>query len=231
MDRAEFGLYRIWISKYLDFAEFGLRGIWITQNLACLTYPNLKSQRGPWIKLAELKSDDKGRLSNMYDVWVRSIWIRRQRIPLLALLRLGSSGWNSFFCFFTVDLKIKVMRVGSNIFCDPLIQMIYEISHLPWLWASSDAWHRSVGKNMISWMKGLQIVASDPRYHWIQESIKPIFNSGLFLAVRAAERKKLPTLFGVVFSTFCEQNKFLKNFKKYFCVRIEKLHNIKLIKV
>ena len=70
-------------------------------------------------------------------VCVVCIWIRQQRIPLLALLRLGSSGWNSFFCFFTVDLKIKVMRVESNIFCDPLIQKIYEIIHLLWLaWLS-----------------------------------------------------------------------------------------------
>ena len=132
LDFEEFGSHRIWMAQNLDHAEFGSRRVWITQNLAWLTYTNLKSQHGPWIKLAEPKSDDKGRLSNMYDVWVRSIWIRRQRIPLLALLRLGSSGWNSFFCFFTVDLKIKVMRVRSNIFCNSLTQKIYKISHLPW---------------------------------------------------------------------------------------------------
>ena len=48
---------------------------------------------------------------------------------------------------------------------------------------------------------------------WIKESIKRKWSFGLFWAVGAAEKKKLPTaismqLFGVVFSTFCGQNKF-----------------------
>ena len=64
----------------------------------------------------------------------------------------------------------------------------------------------------------------DPtRDGWIKEFIKRKWNSGLFWAVGAAEKKNLPTaismqLFGVVF-------------KKYFSLLTKKLHNIKLSKI
>jgi hypothetical protein len=36
-------------------------------------------------------------------------------------------------------------------------------------------------------------------------------------------------LLRVVFSTFCGQKKNLKNLKKYFCIRIERLHKMTYI--
>ena len=55
------------------------------------------------------------------------------------------------------------------------------------------------------------------------------------LGSRGSREKKLPTaismeLFEVVFSTFCGQKKYLKKFQKYFSIRTEKLHNIKVYK-
>ena len=60
-------------------------------------------------------------------------------------------------------------------------------------------------------------IVNDPRYsttdHWIQEYIKRIFNSGLFWAVGAAERKKNPnchkyaTTFETVFYDFIKKEK------------------------
>ena len=57
------------------------------------------------------------------------------------------------------------------------------------------------------------------RDDWIKEFIKRKWSSGLFWAVGAAEKKKLPTaismqLFEVGFSTFCEQKTFLIFFLK-----------------
>ena len=71
------------------------------------------------------------------------------------------------------------------------------------------------------------------RDDWIKEFIKRKWSSGLFWAVGAAEKKKLPTaismqLLEVVFSTFCGQKNIFKFFQKYFSIRTKKLHNIKL---
>ena len=55
------------------------------------------------------------------------------------------------------------------------------------------------------------------------------------LGSRGCREKNLPTaismqLFEVVFSTFCGQKKNLRFLKKYFSVRIEKLHKMDFIK-
>ena len=62
------------------------------------------------------------------------------------------------------------------------------------------------------------------------------FWAGLVWAVGAAEKKNFPTaismqLFGVVFSTFCEQKKKLNLKNIYFSIRTEKLHSIKAKKI
>ena len=64
------------------------------------------------------------------------------------------------------------------------------------------------------------IVESNPRYsttdHWIQESIKRIFSSGLFWAVGAAEKKRQTAismlLLRPVFLCFKGQKIILENF-------------------
>ena len=63
-------------------------------------------------------------------------------------------------------------------------------------------------------LSNLRPKGSNPRYstkdHWIQESIKRIFNSGLFWAVRAAEKKNpnCHVCYFWAFLCFHGQNKF-----------------------
>ena len=73
-----------------------------------------------------------------------------------------------------------------------------------------------------------------PRYsitdHWIQESKKWIFDSGLFWAVGAAEKQnpnchKYAT-FEVVFLCFHCQKNILNSFLKYCSARTKKFHTI-----
>ena len=69
-------------------------------------------------------------------------------------------------------------------------------------------------------MKG----GKDPRYsttdHWTQESVKRIFNSELFCAVGAAEKKtyanchKYATFYGSCFNVFKGKNKIQFSFSK-----------------
>ena len=59
---------------------------------------------------------------------------------------------------------------------------------------------------------------------YIQESIKQIFNYGLFGAVGAAEKKKIQT----AISLHGQKNFFFKFFEKYCSVRTKKLHSKKV---
>ena len=81
----------------------------------------------------------------------------------------------------------------------------------------SSEWYLQENSNVRSCFAPKCWLGQIPRYsttdHWIQESIKWIFNSGLFWAVRAAE-KKISTaismqLFEVFFFLFCGQKVFL----------------------
>ena len=77
-----------------------------------------------------------------------------------------------------------------------------------------------------------------PRYsttdHRIQESIKWIFNSGIYQAVGAAEKKKIQTAISmlllrpVFFYVFMAKKPFLK---KYCSIRTKKLHRIEVRKI
>ena len=67
-------------------------------------------------------------------------------------------------------------------------------------------------------IKSRKDIAYAPKYstrdHWLQESTKRIFNSGLFWAVRAAEKTAISMLL----------------LRSVFYVFIKKLHNIKVKK-
>ena len=168
-----------------------------------------------------LKIDFENQILALFDVYFWPFNKSHEKFnAIFVISAIMASVWNVFIKFRWHDQKLTVTDLypkhpfGA---CCMLLEtwwsqllsmhLHFHINTAAWIW-NNRMYNNStkVGMAQRSYTK------------WLYKRIyKTEMSSGLFWAVGAAEKKKLPTaiskqLFQVVFSTFCGQNKFLKIF-------------------